>query len=103
MSSFFADLHCHSTMFPYNQLQSTVWHEHIHPVYPSQGDLIKIARGKVRVLFISLYPIEQGFLMVDKLGLDTGNITDALANLILNMPKKRVQTFRQNHFYCVLG
>jgi hypothetical protein len=101
MSIFFADLHCHSTMFPFNQLQPTVWHEHIHPAYPSQGDFIKLAKGGVRVMFLSLYPVEQGFLTVNQLGLETGNITDALAHLILNMPKKRadeVQNFEHSYF-----
>jgi microsomal dipeptidase-like Zn-dependent dipeptidase len=101
MNSFFADLHCHSTMFPYNQLQPNVWHEHIHPVYPSQGDFIKLARGNVRVLFLSLYPVEQGFLTVNQPGIESGDITDALAHLVLNMPKKRadeIQSFEHNYF-----
>jgi microsomal dipeptidase-like Zn-dependent dipeptidase len=101
MSTFFADLHCHSSMFPYNRLEPTVWHEHIHPIFPSQGDFIKIARGGVRVLFLSLYPIEQGFLTVDQLGLKTGDISDALANLILNIPKARadeIQNYDHNYF-----
>jgi microsomal dipeptidase-like Zn-dependent dipeptidase len=101
MSTSFADLHCHSAMFPYNQLQENVWHQHIHPVYPSQGDFIKLAKGGVRVLFLSLYPVEQGFLTLNQLGLETGGITDALAHLILNMPKKRadeIQSFQHSYF-----
>jgi hypothetical protein len=100
MSNFFADLHCHSTLFPYNQLQRTVWHEHIYPIYPSQGDFIKLAKGGVRVLFLSLYPVEQGFLIFNQLGLETGNITDALAHLILKMPKERadeIQNYEHNY------
>ncbi|MEI6049999.1 MAG: hypothetical protein WCS03_13940 [Bacteroidota bacterium] len=101
MSTYFADLHCHSAMFPYNQLESTVWHEHIHPVFPSQGDFIKLAQGGVRVLFLSLYPVEQGFLRFNQLGIETGNITDALAHVILNMPKERadeIQSYEHNYF-----
>jgi hypothetical protein len=101
MGSFFADLHCHSALFPFNQLQPTVWHENIHPVYPSQGDFIKLAKGGVRVLFLSLYPIEQGFLTFSQLGIETGNITDALAHLILKMPKERadeIQNFEHSYF-----
>ena len=101
MSSFFADLHCHSVMFPFNQQQPTVWHEHMHPVYPSQGDFIKLAKGKIRVLFLSLYPVEQGFLTFNQAGLETGGITDALAHLVLNMPKKRadeIQSRKHNYF-----
>jgi len=101
MSLFFADLHCHSTLSPYNQQQPTVWHQHIYPVYPSQGDFIKLAKGGVRVLFLSIYPVEQGFLAVNQLGLKTGNITDALAHLILNMPKERadeIQNYEHNYF-----
>jgi microsomal dipeptidase-like Zn-dependent dipeptidase len=88
-------------MFPYNQLQPTVWHEHAHPVYPSQGDFIKLAKGGVRVLFLSLYPVEQGFMSFKQVGLETGNITDALANLILKMPKERadeIQSYEHNYF-----
>ena len=100
MSAFFADLHCHSSMFPYNRLEPSVWHEHIHPIFPSQGDFIKIARGGVRVLFLSLYPIEQGFLTINQLGLETGAITDALANLILNIPKERADEIQKyDHSY----
>jgi microsomal dipeptidase-like Zn-dependent dipeptidase len=101
MSTYFADLHCHSAMFPFNQLQSTVWNEHIHPVFPSQGDFIKLAKGGVRVLFLSLYPVEQGFLRFSQLGLETGNITDSLAHVILNMPKERadeIQNYEHNYF-----
>jgi microsomal dipeptidase-like Zn-dependent dipeptidase len=101
MSTFFADLHCHSTMFPFNQLQQTVWHEHYYPVYPSQGDFIKLSKGGVRVLFLSLYPIEQGFLTFNRFGLETGDITDTLAHLILNMPKERadeIQDYEHNYF-----
>lgn len=101
MSTFIADLHCHSTMFPYNQQKPTVWHEHKYPVYPSQGDFIKLSKGGVRVLFLSLYPIEQGFLKVNTLGFETGDITDGLANLVLNMPKKRadeIQSYEHDYF-----
>jgi microsomal dipeptidase-like Zn-dependent dipeptidase len=101
MSTFFADLHCHSTLFPFNQMQPTVWHEHRHPIYPSQGDFIKLSRGGVRVLFLSLYPVEQGFLHTKQIGLETGNITDVIAHLILNMPKERadkVQSYEHNYF-----
>jgi microsomal dipeptidase-like Zn-dependent dipeptidase len=101
MSTFFADLHCHSTMFPYNQMRQTVWHEYKHPVYPSQGDFIKLAKGGVRVLFLSLYPVEQGFLTVKELGLETGDITDALAHLVINIPKKRadeIQSYEHDYF-----
>ncbi len=101
MSTFFADLHCHSAMFPFNQQQRTVWHERFYPLFPSEGDFIKLAKGGIRVLFLSLYPVEQGFLTFKPLGLETDDITDALAYLILNMPKERsdeIQNYEHNYF-----
>jgi microsomal dipeptidase-like Zn-dependent dipeptidase len=93
-------------MFPYNQQETTVWHQHRHFVYPSQGDFIKLSKGGVRVLFLSLYPVEQGFLTFHPLGLETGDITDALAHLILNMPKKRadeIQKYEHDYYADLLS
>ena len=96
----FADIHCHPTMFPYNQGEATTWHEHHHLLYPSQSDFFKLARGNVRVVFVSLYPIEQGFLTFKPLGLETGDITDTLANIILSIPDSRANTIQHyDHEY----
>jgi microsomal dipeptidase-like Zn-dependent dipeptidase len=100
MKTIIADLHCHSTFFPVNQMKRSIWHQHHHLVFPSQGDFVKLAKGGVRVLFLTLYPVEQGFLKCNLLGLGTGNIADRMAHFVLNMPKARADEVQDyDHSY----
>jgi len=62
MTTFFSDLHCHTTLFSFNRSRPDVWNEYYFPVFPAQGDFSQLSRGKVRVVMASLYPIEQGFV-----------------------------------------
>jgi microsomal dipeptidase-like Zn-dependent dipeptidase len=102
MNTIIADLHCHSTFFPHNDKgRKTIWHQHRNLIYPSQGDFVKLAKGGTRILFLTLYPIEQGFLSCKLLGLGTGNIADRLARFVLNMPKSgadAVQDYAHDYF-----
>jgi microsomal dipeptidase-like Zn-dependent dipeptidase len=100
MANYFSDLHCHSALFPFNQFHESTWHQHLSLLYPSQGDFTKIAKGKVRVLLVSLYPIEKGFVTVKPLPHQTGDVTDALAQIIFDMPKERADEIQsKNHDY----
>lgn len=100
MASYFSDLHCHTTLFAYNRLYPDTWHEDHFPIYPIQGNFTQLAKGKARVIMLSLYPIEQGFVTARPLGLGSGNITDFLARLIVDIPKKRADEIQDfNHDY----
>jgi microsomal dipeptidase-like Zn-dependent dipeptidase len=100
MATYFSDLHCHSTLFNYNRQLRDIWDEQPNIIFPSQGDFTKLAKGKVRVVMVALYPIEQGFVTVKPLGLGTGEITDLLAGIIFDMPDERVDQIQEyNHDY----
>ena len=106
MATYFSDLHCHSTLFPFNQMHPSTWHENFNLIFPSQGDFTKLSKGKVRVLLLALYPVEQGFVTVKPGNLGTGNITDFLAEVILDMPKERadeIQDPNHDYFYDLLN
>lgn len=101
MNSFYSDLHCHSTLFAYNRNYPNAWHEKFFPIFPIQGNFTQLARGKVRVIMLSLYPIEQGFVTARPLGMGTGNITDFLAKVVVDIPKKRsdeIQDYEHDYY-----
>lgn len=89
MANFFSDLHCHTTLFTYNRQFPTTWHERFFAIFPGQGDFSQLARGKVRVVMTTIYPIEQGFVTSDFMGMGTGDLTDFLTKLIVHIPKER--------------
>lgn len=99
MATYFSDLHCHSTLFTYNRLYPETWYERYFPIFPAQGDFSQLSRGNVRVVMTSLYPIEQGFVTAKQWG--TGDITDFLAKVIVDIPKVRadeIQDFDHEYF-----
>ena len=100
MATYYSDLHCHSTLFNYNRQLSDAWDEHLNIIFPSQGDFTKLAKGKVRVVMVALYPIEQGFVTVKPLELGTGEITDFLAGVVFGMPDERADEIQyDDHDY----
>jgi microsomal dipeptidase-like Zn-dependent dipeptidase len=101
MSTYFSDLHCHATLFAYNRRYPDTWYERYFPIFPIQGNFAQLSRGKVRVIMLSLYPIEQGFVTARPFGLGTGNITDFLAKVIVDIPKERadeIQDYDHEYF-----
>jgi hypothetical protein len=101
MADYFSDLHCHTPLFSFNRLHPDTWFEWYFPIFPAQGDFCQLARGKVRVVMVSLYPIEQGFVRVKPWDLHSGDITDLLAKVIVDIPKKRsdeIQNFNHDYF-----
>jgi microsomal dipeptidase-like Zn-dependent dipeptidase len=101
MATYFSDLHCHSTLFNYNRQLGDVWDEQTNIIFPSQGDFSKLAKGKVRVVMVALYPIEQGFVTVKPLDLGTGEVTDLLAGIVFDMPDARadeIQDYDHDYF-----
>lgn len=109
MKPLIADLHCHPTLRPFNMKDSKVniWTE-INPdkikdqaiCKYSQCDFTKAAKGNVKIVFASLYPIEQGFFDLKLLG--TSIITDGLIHQFLDFPITRieqVQSELHDYFY----
>jgi microsomal dipeptidase-like Zn-dependent dipeptidase len=97
MATYYSDLHCHSTLFNYNRQLPNAWDEHPNIIFPSQGDFAKLAKGKVRVVMVALYPIEQGFITVKPLELGTGEITDFLAGIVFHMPDERADEIQDDY------
>ena len=100
--NYFADIHCHPTLFPFLLDKGTVWVENKNMLSPSQADFIKLARGNVRLVFVSLYPVEQGFLDLEALEMHRGDVTDFLANLLLEIPEGKVneiQSAEHDYFF----
>jgi microsomal dipeptidase-like Zn-dependent dipeptidase len=101
MATFYSDLHCHTALFSFNRQYPDTWHEQFSPVFPIQGNFSQLVRGNVRVVMVSLCPIEQGFVTVKPLNIGVGDITDLLAKVIVDMPKERadeIQDFNHSYF-----
>ena len=108
----FADLHCHPHMRSYNWL-----HSHRKPetnskynpwwiILPnfaaeekgkraatySQCDLAKVANGNLKLAFVSLYPLEQGWVTSTGKGSENENLQlrDFLQTLYMRIPLKRI-------------
>lgn len=106
MARYFSDLHGHTTQFTYNRQLPNPWQESYNILFPAQGDYAQLARGNVRVVMASLYPVEQGFVTMKLLDLETGNVTDFLAKVIVKMPKERadeVQSYGHDYFEDLLN
>jgi hypothetical protein len=100
MDAYYSDLHCHTPLFSYNRLYPDTWYEWYFPVFPAQGDFCQLARGNVRVVMVSLYPIEQGFVKLSLFNAGTKGLTDFLAKLIVDIPKQRSDEIQdKNHDY----
>jgi microsomal dipeptidase-like Zn-dependent dipeptidase len=100
MARYFSDLHCHSSLFSYNHLVETAWDEEHELFFHSQGDFAKLGRGRVKLVIVALYPIEQGFITVKPLNLGVGNISSLLAGLVFNMPGPRAEDIQHyDHDY----
>lgn len=100
MATCFSDLHCHTALFSFNRLYPDTWHEQFHPIFPAQGDFSQLCRGNVRVVMVSLYPVEQGFVTVKPLNIGISDISDFLAKVIVAMPKQRADEIQNfNHSY----
>ena len=69
----------------------------------SQSNFTALAKGNFGVVVISLYPIERGFLVSQKLG--TGLPADIIANFIMEIGKERVNYIqgRKDYFADVEG
>ncbi len=123
---FYVDIHCHSTLVPYNKTKpedrdrddeekskkapENFWlHQSLDSdeqrkkgasgVTYTQSDFIYLRDGHVRVIFASLYPIEQGFLSARVIGKSW--ITDMIANKwVVGFPSERINEIQsEDHDY----
>lgn len=106
----FADLHCHPALHPFafdyagKKKNENVWDydppkpRQRNSKYPefSQSDFRTLAKGGVRLAFVSIYPIEQGWFSPNVLS--TGNITDFMARVISKLPAKFVNAVQSDDF-----
>lgn len=120
MPRIYADLHCHPTLRPYNEGNGDIW-QYLPPndwnkrqplSFYSQSDFTTLARSGGKLVFVSLYPVEQGFIspkwkvfknanffrsiyqtiMMKFLGITPEELLRNLgAKIIINMPAKRTE------------
>jgi microsomal dipeptidase-like Zn-dependent dipeptidase len=106
----FADIHCHSGMHPFaydiagKKKNNNVWDydppkgkQRIskYPEY-TQSDFTSMAKGGVRLIFISIYPIEQGWF--DASIINEGFITDVAAKVISRVPVKFINMVQSDSY-----
>ena len=106
----FADIHCHSGMHPFafkiagKPKNNNVWgydppkarqRKSKYPEY-SQADFTTMAKGGVKLIFISIYPIEQGWFDPDFI--KEGLISDIAARIISKVPVKYVNMVQSDDY-----
>ncbi|MDX2301499.1 MAG: hypothetical protein NW226_01810 [Microscillaceae bacterium] len=120
----YIDLHCHPTIKPFGRsfeaqlahsadpkLKNSIWFRD-RPNFIeklinwttsltkfTQSDYTTLQKGNCKIICVSLYPLERGFFDIAKLNLGTGNISDALTNLVLGVSKKRIDFVQKNKNY----
>ncbi len=110
----FADIHCHPTLHPFafydsgRKIKNSQWRENRpkerqrddrYPEY-FQSNMPALARGNVRLIVVSLYPLEQPWFDPTLTG--TGNVTDFMASkLTVHVPVKylnKIQSRGYNYY-----
>ncbi len=95
---FFSDLHCHPALMPLNHKKSTLWETFLKwslrrvfrrqkkgkrgGIYDQSG-YPKLLNGRVKLVFASLYPLEQGFMVNNSKLFSIFNIVGRLGPLSL--------------------
>lgn len=110
MTQKFADIHCHPGLHPFawdyagKKKNENVWdHDPPRPrqrnsKYPefTQADFRTMVKGNVKLAFVSIYPIEQGWLKPRVLS--DSNITDFMARVVSRLPAKFVNAVQGDDF-----
>jgi len=106
----FADIHCHPGMHPFaydyvgKKKNKNVWdydppkprqRKSTFPEF-TQSDFRTLAKGGIKLAYVSIYPIEQGWFEANILG--EGKITDLLARIISKLPIKFVNEVQKDSF-----
>lgn len=113
----FSDIHCHSTLRPFaiysvhkNNPEASVWFNDqprknqrkvvFFPEY-TQSDFITLNASGTKLIFLTLYPFEQGWFKA-KNPLNDGLVTDLFVKLLTRLPVKfinKVQSDGYNYFH----
>ncbi|NQT76925.1 MAG: hypothetical protein HQ565_04365 [Bacteroidetes bacterium] len=106
----FADIHCHSGLHPFaykiagKKRNNNVWdydppkarqRKSKYPEY-SQADFTSLAKGGVKLIYISIYPIEQGWF--NPKFLKEGLISDMAARIVSKVPVKFVNMVQSDDY-----
>ena len=107
----FADIHCHPTLHPFaffeakSKKKNSLWTDNAprkrqrNDKYPEffQSAMPALARGNVRLIFASLYPLEQPWF--DPAITRTGRVTDIMAGfLTVHIPIDYINTVQKSDF-----
>jgi hypothetical protein len=106
----FADIHCHSGLHPFafkvagKNRNNNVWdydppldrqRDSKYPEY-TQSDFTTLAKGGVKLIYVSIYPIEQGWFNPGILG--KGLVSDVAAKAISRVPVKFVNMVQADDY-----
>jgi len=106
--NYYADIHCHPSLHPYafkladKKRNNNVWsydppkdrqRDSPYPEY-SQADFRTLALANVKVIYASLYPIEQGWFKA--IIFNEGAVTDLLAKMISRLPVKFINKYQRD-------
>ncbi len=131
----YTDLHCHPAFRPLNRGHASLWQTHIgkqmrkviraqlkgkRAAIFDQSGYPKLTNGQVKIVFASLYPLEQGFMTNNSILLNTLNIPlsigkrismlfnrmgrdihvrDYLLSLFIRFPAKRIQRLKDQEYW----
>ncbi len=123
MASFTIDLHCHPSIHSYGKSfsinprqnspdrgeENSVWHydpptggdrllqRTLAVSEYSQSDFTTLVYGNVKCICASIYPVERGFVNLNRLG--HGPIADIFANFVAVLGQERIDFLQQNKDY----
>ncbi len=104
----FADIHCHSGVHPFaykiagKKRNNNVWdydppkdrqRDSKYPEY-SQADFTSLAKGGVKLIYVSIYPIEQGWFDANIIG--ERLVTDIAAKIISRVPVRFINMVQED-------
>ena len=109
----FADLHCHPTLKTFgksfsNSRKSSVWYKNSPNFFSklfqkisgitkfSQADFCTMAKGNVKIAFVSFYPFEKGFFKSPYIN---NKIVAVIANLITSIGYNRIRFIQKHQSY----
>lgn len=105
----YADIHTHSTLKPITfksanekDKKGSLWYQDLPKKRQRDNDFVKytesdfttLAQGKVKIVFTSLYPLEQGWFASKS----TGILVDFLAHIVTDFPIKRINQIQSEHY-----
>lgn len=105
----YADIHCHPTLFPFsrkrgggNASESNIWYQNktkiskrstILPRF-SQTDFTSLFKGKVKIVFAALYPIEQNWFLPS----NSKKLISRLGQYVTHFSKHRISQIQSSHY-----